>query len=420
MYILNVIKRMILEKEFSELAKTIYLKLFNFKWRKDHRQFNKLYSSGEWHRAIGLGEKIFKKGSKDKDFFQNLAICYIKVDKNHEAEYYMKKSLELRSEKDTEDIIRTIEKNIFRDEQNIRSKYLYLGGRYNLGLIEHRHRIGVDEKFYLTKIIPNKFSVQSKIHREKFFNQTICERFPELRTITPKMISCSQMDKEEICIMSFDKISNDRMKKIEIHKIITISEDIIQGIKYDDAMGLLNIVDRGKNVPLSSLMHKYSTHEFLFSFMKNKIKDLDENLDLNKLIDRIKYIIIDLKMYKNINPKKHYFFSHRDFHKNNILYDKEDQKYYVIDWVNYGLALKGNDMVRFFMSCGFTFKQIEKEYLNNISGKEEDLIIKKMFFAYDLIILWIGALNKDNQQKQTINCIYPAVQYMEELVKNNK
>lgn len=418
MYILSVIKRMIIDREFLELAKKVFLRPFKIEWRKKHRKFNKLYDNSQWDYAIDLGEAIIKTKSKGKDFFQKLAICYIKVHKIHEAEYYMKKSLELRTKRYTEDIIGTIEDSIFGDKQNIRSKYLYLGGRYNLGLIEHRHKVGTEEKIYLTKIIPNKFPVQSKIHREKFFNQTICERFPELQTISPKMINYSQMKREKIYLMSFNKINNDKKKKEDFQEIINISESIIQGIKYDDAMELLKVVDRGKKVPLSALMHKLSTHEFIFSYMKNKIKSIEGDIDLNKLLDRVKYIIIDLKMYKKINPRKHYVFCHRDLHKNNILYDKEKNKYYIIDWVNYGLALEGSDLARCFMSWGFTFKRIEEGYLNNISNRTEDLMIKRMFFTYDLIVLWVGVLNKDNLQEQINNNLSPAIQYMEDLIDN--
>lgn len=415
MYILNVIKRMILEREFLELAKTVYLKLFKFKWGKDNRKFIKLYASGEWDSAIDLGERIVKNGSKDKDLFQYLGICYIKVHKSFEAEYYMKRSLELRTKKNTEDIVRTIENTIFQDEENVKSKYEYLGGRYNLGVIEHIHTMEMEDKIYLTKIIPNKFPLQSKIHRERFFNQVICKKNSQFQGITPKMISYFQMKREKISVMSFDKINNDKTKGIDIQEIINMSENIIQGIKYEDAIGLLKIVDRGKSVPLSSLMHKLSTHEFIFSFMENNIKSLEGKFNLNKLIDRIKYIIIDLKMYEKINPKEDYVFCHRDLHKNNILYDKEKNQWFIIDWVNYGLGLKGNDVGRFLMSYGFTFKEIEEQYLNHVSNKMNQTMIEKIFFTYDLIILWVGVLNKDNMEEQVNDCISPAVQYMERL-----
>ena len=102
MYILNVIKRMILEGEFLELTKKVLLRPFKFEWRRNYRRFSRLYDNSQWDDAMVLGELIVQTKSKNKDFFQKLAICYIKVHKNHEAEYYMKKSLELRTRKNTE------------------------------------------------------------------------------------------------------------------------------------------------------------------------------------------------------------------------------------------------------------------------------------------------------------------------------
>lgn len=176
-------------------------------------------------------------------------------------------------------------------------------------------------------------------------------------------------------------------------------------------VNILKVTDKGKARQLSATMHQRSTHRLYFRKMKNKINTLADNKELKKIVKQVERVILDQKLYKKIKPAEDYIFSHRDFNAENILYNKEEARYYVLDWSSYGLGLKGSDAAKLLASYDLAFTEIEERYLAEVF--ENVTIVDCIFFAYQLIIEWIKKLTGTNMKQQVSQCILPAAQYIE-------
>lgn len=414
-YLIDTIKKLVGEGELKTIGKELFLKVSNFIWEKKYSPFSEFFINKEWREAIESGELILGRKSLDSQFYQKLSISYGKVHKYDQAEYYMRKSLEMKIEHSIEGIISIVEKNIFLAEKNLISRYINLGGINNLGFIEHELKEKTQKVRFLTKIVSKDYPMNFFGDKEDYFHRVICKKYPRLKSITPEMINSFKLKEDKLSFLTFNKVRDNRIDISNLKDIINTNKTIENSISYSEAREILNITDKGRANSLSSTMHKNSTNKLILNKMRESAGIFKNNFNLDTLINRIEYIIINLKLYKKIIPEKHYVFCHGDLNKKNLLYDEIINKYYIIDWNFYGLALKGYDLSDIFADYGLTFEEIEKNYIEFIFEEEEDAVLNKLFFAYNLLIHWIGKLDENKIEKEINTCILPAIEYMESL-----
>lgn len=418
MYLFNSIKKIILDGEFLLLFKEVFLKISEIKWRRKYKQFDYFYKRRKWFKAIEIAESILETEEGDEKFFHRLSISYSKVDRKDKSKVYISKSLKLRTNYSIDYIVNIVENSIFKDHKNIKSEYTYIGGGDNLGFINHEYIEYMKKYEYLTKIIPTNYPMDHFAYKEEYFHSIICKDYPNLKTIVAQAINCIEMKKEKLFLMTFIKINNDKKDKSNLNDIININNKIAKSIKYNQVVKILKITDKGKAIPLSSLMHKLSTHKIIFKRMKNKVNNLDSNYNIERLIDRVKHIIIDMKMYEYINPEERYVLCHGDFDEDNVLYDKASDTYSVIDWSSYRLGIKGYDLTKYFWSFGLSFKEIRENYLDSTQNGIDN--IDRMFFVYNFLIICIERLNRNKIDKEITQRILPVVNYIESFSKDIK
>ena len=418
MYLLSTIKKIVLEGKFSSIIKEIILKLSKVEFRKEYRRFYKLYKNKEWSDAIQVGSKIIKKDKENQKLLHKLAICYSKINMNDKGEYYIRRSLNLKTKKSIDYIVNRVEDCMPLDKEKFKSEYAYIGGADNLGFIKHEYREASKTHKYLTKIISTTYPMDYLAYKQQYFHSVICERYPRFKSITAQVINCLYMDKEKLFLISFDEVNNDKKDEDNIYDFINISKSIESSIEYKDVIEILRITDRGKAINLSSLMHKSSTHKIIFKDMKNKIRQMTYKDDLKDFINRVEYSILGLKIYKKIIPKDRYVFCHGDFDKGNVLYNRADNIYKVIDWSSYHLAMRGYDLTKCFWHFKLSFKKIREIYLDSTHNNMDDL--DKIFFAYNFLIICIERLDKDKVDKEINERIMPLTNYVEDLSKGIK
>ena len=413
----NSIKKIILEGDLKSLIKEVLFKLSSLECRRRHKAFSECYRTKQWTEAIKLGETIVKISGENEEVFRKLAVSYKEVGNCEYAQYYMEKSLLLRTKNNIEPIINMVEEDIFSPDLDVKSEYEYLGGAFNLGFIKHAYKKENTTYKYLTKIIKDDYPINIQASKERFFYQVLVKDYPSLKAFTIDMINYMKVKKFKLILITFEKLSNDKKQIGDIKKIINIVESLAEKIKYDDLVRILKIADRGRMIPISSSMHRPSTHRFIIKDMRKNAPKVKVKLEIEEIINRIEHIIIDLKLYQEINPKDHYVFCHRDLNAGNIIYDRENDRYNIIDWSTYGLGLRGHDATTFLCDYGLKFIEIRDLYLNNIEDGDMDINLKKIFSTYNLLIIWLHRLDLENSLEQMEKCIEPAVDYMQEMAE---
>lgn len=406
MYLLDTIKKIIKDGEYLVLVQELLLKLSALEWRKKHRRFKRLYKNKQWEKAIRAGSQILTLESGSPVLFHHLAYCQKKLHNYQMAEVYMKRSLEERGKVGVKDIIALVEQAAFAGKYNISSQYLYLGGAGNLGFIEHKHIQSGQVNKYLTKIVKKDYPYNHFADKECFFHQHICQEYLACQSLSPKMIHAFELEAERLLFMTFEQVSTDPLDKSQLPVFIQINKNLSGWIPAKEVKAILKETDRGKAVALASIMHKESSHDFILWRMKNKIKKMPNRLDLEQLIERIRHIMIDQQLYDKINAKADYVFCHGDYNKDNVLYDQEEKRYYIIDWSSYGLGLPGHDLAKLFISYDFNFQEAKEYY------PSQELLFN-LFLTYDLLILWIKRLNLDNMEETMKKRLIPGIEYME-------
>lgn len=415
MYLFNTIKKITLEGEISSIFKEVFLKISEIRWTRKYKQFNYYYKSKQWQKAIESSELILETEDGDEKLLHRLAICYSKVDRKDKSKIYIAKSLRLRTNHSIDYIVSIVQDSVFKDNENVKSEYTYIGGSDNLGFVKHEYIKDIKKYEYLTKMIPINYPMDHFAYKEEYFYYIICKNHTELKTIAAQAIDCMEMKKERLFLITFIKVNNDEKNKKNLDDIININKNIEASIKYDEIVEILKVTDKGKSRPFSSLMHKSFTHKVIFKRMKDKTSNLNSNYNIEEFIGRIEHIMIGLKMYEHIEPKERYIFCHGDFDENNILYDKQSDTYNVIDWSGYRLGMKGYDLTKYFWSFGLSFKEIREIYLDSTENGIDD--IERIFFAYNFLIISIERLDRNKIDEEITERIIPATEYIENLSK---
>lgn len=407
MYLFLRISRIVKEQGFFNMIEKIYKKLASLDTNRHNRKFNHLYRQKRWTDATKFGETIIKKNTTNSELFRKMAACYYEMGNYNVADNYIKKSLNFKFNGNLQDLIYQVESKVFDNTDKIHSKYLYLGGHGNLGIIEHKVADHGLVNYYITKIVPCESS--NEIKKESFFNRIIREQYEQYKPITPKMIKAFELESEALNFITFQKIIGTTPDKKNISQVIKINE-IIQTIKYDELVELSQEKDFAKKNNVYSLMHKKGTNQEILLRLQKKFSG---HPDLCSLIKSLETIIIDMKMYERLEPSVHYSLCHNDFRKENIILNLSNDKLYVIDWALFDIGIRNQNLVKFFGSLNLNFEEINKNYLKLIDDNDYDNNVIKLFFVFSLIIWWLERTEAKNINQFITTNIEPAVKYLD-------
>lgn len=416
MYLFNYGKKIILEQDFGSLWNELLLKLNTLKWNQKYEEFNEYYTNEQWGKVIQVAGKTLQTGKADQKFHRKLANAYIQMNNEDKADWHMRKAFSLNNTSDLENIIDEIEASTFGGHRKIHSQFAYLGGEANLGFIEHIEVKGIVTSKYLTKIVPIEYPFDHFAKKERYFHQEVRMKYPVLQPLTLEIIDYAEMKEEQLLLMTFPKLINNGIGRENFADLIRITEKISVAIPASKIKKILKVTDKGKAYQLASLMHKPSTHAIIFKSIRSKIKDLYHRDELEQVVAQMEAIILGLKLYKEINPAEDYVFCHGDLNESNIIYNKKEANYFVIDWSSYGLGLKGYDLARLFADSGVPFSEINEFYLTKIRKKDEENKVNQIFFVYHLFIFWIDSLDLKNVEEEIAQNMIPAVNYVKELM----
>ena len=416
MPLLKVIEANLLLK-FSKVFHKIILGPFNRYWVR-------LMSFEQWDKATRYGERLVKRFPKRIDYAHRLATCYKSLGNTELATNTLKKALDLNL--NIKAIVGEMEKG-FQSISFLESKYVFLGGEQNLGCIEHTIIVNGEEENYLTKI-----STKWGLEKEKQFFRKIYNKFPVMRTLTPKLINIKEIKGMDASFITMERINGTEplLNRENLEKVIH-ANNLISSIKLAELREccIETNLDRNfelicknvKNHPICALhsfqsIHKESTNKQLFHLVYERMKKGKYSSASFKIISRLEKAILGYHLFNHLNLDIHYSLQHGDFNTHNMLMHEATGKLYIIDWGNMMIGPTWVDLAGFFGQSKMPFHVIYEDYLESSEASNNLEPIEEIFFIYTLIITWFIVFNQKEFEELQDLYMLPAIELLESIV----
>jgi len=357
--------------------------LWKFYYLANTHQYNDAFSVG--NRLIG------EENSLDNKFYKYLAFCSYYSNRYPQAISHMKASLELKTNMNVNQIITKSANSLICKNEIYKSQFVYLGGMSNWGFIEHKLRKTNSREYVrlVSKIVEGERKY-NKLNKESYFHNILCNMYPSFKTVSPMYYQSGDKTNCNIDFITLRKIAGKKPENHDLAKILEIN-NIIESIPYTQAKELFRTIGCDKSKYQSRGLHKKNIHKEILYIMKKELLAIGgSDITLN-IVERMVRLIVNKKLYKLIDPVKHYAFCHNDFHKNNILI--ENGECFIFDWNSYSYSIMGWDMAYYFGKFEFGFKEILEKYINiRFKGNSVDSKVGSMFYAYIQVYIWVKRL----------------------------
>jgi tetratricopeptide (TPR) repeat protein len=372
----------------------------------------------KWEDARLIVENLIILQPNEAKHYFKLGRCCNYLKQIELAEQYFVTALEKKHDTALKDIISRIAKNIDSDITSIESKYYFVGGKNNFGAIEHIQPGEKESNIFITKI------VSAGKGKEVIFYNKICNKYPQLKNITPKLIGIEEFNK--IKYITLEKIIGNRPDKNRAKDIINNVISIISSVRYsDELLSYFSLpkyrltLKKHRSQAVSrffSNIHLESTNKRLFMLLNKKLRSANYSAMSIDILRRLEIIIMNFKLYENIKPEKHYSLLHGDLGPHNILL-KNDADPYVLDWNTYTVGASCFDPAYFLTRYKLSFEKIYELYLSNINKSKENKLdnIEKIFFIYALIVIWFQRLSCRDFNRMHFKYLAPAINQLEAL-----
>lgn len=314
-------------------------------------------------------------------------------------------------------LIKKIQRSISNDPSKIKSEYIFINGRNNLGAIIHEYQ----GKKYFTKISLYARGAQ----REELFYRELCKEFPSLQQVVPLFIDSQVIDR--IIYLTLKMIDGVPTNSKHINQIFTISKKI-SSIRNGNLLKTYpnpNYLFQLRNRPFSIIVFFIKIHdkyynERLFSSLHKLTKQNNFPSSVNQVILRLESLIMENHLYAFIKPKKHYALLHGDFIPQNISIDNHSKKHIVFDWATFTIGPHFMDVARFVTTSFTPYSSIKESYLANDQYGGKMTLIEKIFFLYALILLYTLMNTRKNIEAILSDYILPCLNDLESLINEFK
>jgi len=380
-------------------------------------EYHNLYDAlGEWESALHVAKSLIKKNPKHADYHFRLGRSYSFLFKNKKAKKAYYEALELTHHIPFEQLIEKIQSRFAEDTSDVRSTYVFIDGKNNLGAFIHDYR---GEKF-ITKI--SKYTHKNNgAGREETFYKNICADFPQLNTIVPQYVDSLVLDKiSYLTIEMIDTISEHPTAN-HIQKIMAASQKI-STIPYEgihNRYQLPNYVFQFKKGRAISVVHFFTRiHEEtfnkrLFEAVHLIMKQHKYPRGIRHLMQRLESVIMTNRLYAYMEPEKHYSLLHGDFAFQNILMKEKDATPWVIDWTSFTIGPHFIDLARYFTSQLLPYSEVKARYIEDKDTGQKLSEIERIFFLYALILFYFQKLGRKGIETSLSDYILPALEDLE-------
>lgn len=381
-------------------------------------EFFRLYDHlGDWKDAKSIAEDLIELNPQEGENYIKLGKAYSWLNKKKQAEETYKTGLEYKHGIPFDDLKKKIQRNFTNHSNEIKTKYLYLGGKNNLGTFLHEFK----GKKYITKI--SKLSISTT--REENFYKDVLTNFPLLKDVVPVYVDSQTHD--QIQYLTIEMLEGEITSK-SLEEMIDVSRQI-SSIQYQDITNIhpnltyaFSFKNRASSVVIFfTQIHREYCNQILFSALKEQIKIKSYPKEVAQIIGRLESLIMDNRLYAFINPNKHYSLLHGDFKTTNMKVNEQDNAVKLFDWAGFKAGPHFVDIARYVTQSSVSFSEVKESSLFNQQSDKYLSLIEQIFFLYVYILFYFVVLKNRKKQNEIITeFINPALTEMETIVTQFK
>ncbi|NHM29271.1 phosphotransferase [Neobacillus terrae] len=384
--------------------------------RRQEKFLKFYYNKDTLFKAVKIGEKIVKMAPLDLYNYQKLARAYWKNRNDDRAIKTLRRGIKVNYNKDLEEIISEIERNISNKSIFLSNNFIFKGGHENYGLIEHI----LEDKILLTKILTVKQA------NGEFIVKELQKKLKTFKSITPNILNILKVD--DLCFVTMERIDGIEPGIIDIDLIEKVYEinSSITSVRNCDFFYPLNEQTITQNIEPVNIHELFKTFYLVnqknievFSLIKQFILKNNNHLKSLQIIDYLNNIAVGHKYYERINTAKHFSLQHGDFFQDNMLFNNQSEDLKLIDWGGIRFGPRWVDIAVFLAVTKQPFYDILHNFLDHNRCDYDP--VEKLFFIYTLIATWLVTFNKEDIQDCHQSYCGPALKYiatlMEELEK---
>ncbi|BES63717.1 hypothetical protein SANA_01560 [Gottschalkiaceae bacterium SANA] len=412
MYLLLKVFNMTRNIIFIDIIKRNFLKIFQLLSSKKMRLFYRYSKRNEFIKAIEVGRTLIHKEKNNPEFLKEYGLCFIYSGQIEEGKSLIINALKAIKNCDYQKTL-NYSKRTLQPSQIKQTTYTYLGGHANYGFIKN----DLTSKDETQKSLISKITWyhSNQVNHENYYYLEICKNHPELFLFSPPIHDYQKIPNSNIELLTTEYIEHEKTTNAKLDEVIKINR-IIESITYREAIEMLKGIEVKKGRYVPRFLHQKTINQEAIREMKIRVNKIEGGEILECLLNRLDEVIIGKKLYKKIRPEIHYSFCHNDFHSSNILVQKKSEKHFIIDWDNYGIAMRGWDMSFYFGNFKYTFHEIKEVYISRITFERSiDEKIAKIYFVFLQIYRWALRLNGNNCNNKLVTHFTPAIEFIEEI-----
>lgn len=412
MYQLLKAFNMIRSKAFHSFVSRNAVKIRQILFNNKKRHFYLSFKKRDFEKTIEIGNKLIKKEKNDPELLRAYGLSLAGSGKIEEGERMLRNALNAIENCNYEKVLAYSQKT-FNSSTSNETKHLALGGYTNYGFLKHDLSSSNAVRYNLiTKI--TQFESLATNYERRFYLE-IGKKHPELLTLAPKLADYHLIPRTKVELLTIDFIDSKPPDHQDFNEILRINK-VIEAISYEESLSMFEDVETKIVKYIPFLLHRKMINKEALYEIRHLAAKTSDGQALNDLVDCMDAIIMGKKLYKKIRPDIHYAFCHNDFHWKNILVQEKTDKHFVIDWNNFGIAMRGWDMNYYFGNFRYSFHEIEKLYLSQIQFDDPtDEKIAKIYFAFLQVYMWMKRLSRHPYEDYLTTHFAPAVRFMEEI-----
>src|SRR5690625_2621692 len=259
------------------------------------------------------------------------------------------------------------------------SRYIGTTGKNNLGVIVHRQ--GTSK--YITKI-SRASSINQREH--KFYSRILPDS-QELAALAPRYVSFFQQDDINYLTLEF---INEADRKPQLSEALSLTGWIQQGAPDNVSDELISELDTSYITPRAlrsgrsfASIHLPGHNALIFELLHDFAQENLESRCLLPIVHQLEKLVMNKRLYLALKPEIHYGMMHSDFTVDNIMGNKADGSFKIIDWQSYKYGPKFFDILRFVTHLELPYADVRREVLAKEKRFSE---IELFFFLYGYII----------------------------------
>jgi tetratricopeptide (TPR) repeat protein len=375
---------------------------------------------GDWVSGKNAAQSLIHLNPKQADYHFRLGRSYSFLMHYKKAKKAFKEGLQYKHGRPLNEVMREIQLSFSENPEEVRSKYIFIDGKNNLGAFIHEYK----GRKYFTKI--SHYTTKNiGAGREETFYKHLCADFTQLKETSPDYIDSRVID--NISYLTLEAIES-AYNGPQFKRVIELSQKIT-AVSYRQVHEKYPIPDyvyqfkRGRAISVVHFftqIHDKAFNEKLFESLYLIIKQNKYPEAAKQIIHRLQSAIMDNQLYSLIEPEKHYSLLHGDFAYQNVLLRKENKRPVAIDWTSYTIGPHFIDIARYVTSLLLPYAQVEKEYLENEQSGRKLSLIERIFFLYALILFYFQKVGRKGVETEVSVYILPALEELERLVMEHK